>query len=273
MHLKRILSAIIAIPCLYLLILKGGPLSFTILVAVAGVIALGEYYRIVFNPQQLPVVGLIPGIGYLATSGIILLSYFRPGQFELVAGILVLNFLLAGIAALFQFKDQPLIVEMVTKQVHGVIYVAVLISSLVLLRGTTSVGISWIFFTLAIVALCDTGAYYAGTYLGKHKLCPSVSPGKTIEGFIGGLVFVMVAGLLVRHWFFPDYGVAMMILFLVIVSIVGPCGDLFESVLKRTGGIKDSGSIIPGHGGILDRIDALLFVAPVAYVFKTYVFI
>ncbi len=272
MHLKRILSAIVAIPCLYILILKGGAFWFTVLVSIAGLIALSEYYRIAFNDQKLPVLGPIPVIGYISCLAIILCSYFRPGQFEITTGIIVLNFLVSGIAALIQYKNEPKVLEIVTRQVHGIVYIAVLISTLVLLRGKTDSGIAWVFFTLALVALCDTGAYYAGTYLGKHKLCPSVSPGKTIEGFIGGMVFVLVAGLCARHWFFPSFAMCNTILFLVTIGVVGPCGDLFESVLKRTGGIKDSGSIIPGHGGVLDRIDALLFVAPVAYFFQTYIF-
>ena len=272
MHLKRILSALVAIPCLYILILKGGAFWFTVLICIAGLIALSEYYRITFNTQKHSVSGPIPVIGYISSLAIILFSYFKPGQFEIIAGVIALNFLLAGIIALFQFKNEPKIVEVVTKQVTGIVYVAVLISTLVLLRGNTESGISWIFFTLAMVALCDTGAYYAGTYLGKHKLCPSVSPGKTIEGFVGGMVFVLIAGLLAKHWFLPSFEWGYTVLFLILISVVGPCGDLFESVLKRTGGIKDSGSIIPGHGGVLDRIDALLFVAPVAYFFQTYIF-
>ncbi len=272
MHLKRILSALVAIPCLYILILKGGAFWFTILVCVAGLIALSEYYRLTFNNQKLSVYGPIPVIGYISSFAIIMFSYLKPGQFEIIAGIITLNFIISGIVALFQFKNESRIVDVVTKQVHGIVYVAVLISTIVLLRGKTDIGIYWVFFTLAMVALCDTGAYYAGTYLGKHKLCPSVSPGKTIEGFVGGMVFVLVFGLLTKHWFFQDFAWTPTVLFLILVSIVGPCGDLFESVLKRTGGIKDSGSLIPGHGGVLDRIDALLFVAPVAYFFQTYIF-
>ncbi len=272
MHLKRIISAIVAIPCLYLLILKGGAFWFAVMISVAGLIALGEYYRIVFNKKQISLVGPIQITGYISCLAIIYFSYSQPGHFEIITGILVANFLTAGIIALFQFKDEPDIVGVVTKQVHGIIYIALMISTLVLLRGDTESGVAWVFYILVLVALCDTGAYYAGTYLGKHKLCPSVSPKKTIEGFMGGMFCVLIVGLLVKNWFFHSFAWSSTIVFLLLVSVVGPCGDLYESVLKRTGGIKDSGSIIPGHGGILDRIDALLFVAPVAYVFKAYIF-
>lgn len=272
MHLKRVLSAIVAVPCLYLLILKGGSFWFAVLISLAGLIALSEYYRIVFNKQKISLSGPILLTGYISCLAIIFFSYDQPGQFEIIMGILAANFLMAGIISLFQFKDLPDIVDVVTKQVNGIVYIAVLLSSLVLLRGDDQAGVAWVFYTLVLVALCDTGAYYAGTYFGKHKLCPSVSPGKTIEGFLGGMAFTCIAGLFAKYFFFPAFAWGTTMVFLVLVSVVGPCGDLFESVLKRTGGIKDSGSIIPGHGGILDRIDALLFVAPVAYVFKTYIF-
>lgn len=272
MHLQRILSALVAVPCLYLLILKGGSFSFAALVSVAGLIALGEYYRIVFNKTAASLAGPIQLTGFITCLAIICFSYTHPAQFEIITGILVLNFILSGTIALFQFKDNPEVVDIVIKQVHGIIYISVLISSLILLRGNAQSGVAWVFYVLFLVAGCDTGAYYAGTYFGKHKLCPSVSPKKTIEGFLGGMVFVLITGLLIKYRFFPSLSLVPTVVFLFLVSIVGPCGDLYESILKRTGGIKDSGSIIPGHGGILDRIDALLFVAPVAYFFQAYIF-
>ena len=119
-----------------------------------------------------------------------------------------------------------------------------------------------------MVILGDTGAYYAGTCLGRHKLCPSVSPGKTIEGFAGGLIAILVSGSLFKHFFFSQLSWSLVILFLVCISFAGPIGDLFESVIKRTQGVKDSGMLLPGHGGILDRIDSLLFAAPAVYFFK-----
>lgn len=100
----------------------------------------------------------------------------------------------------------------------------------------------------------DTGAYLAGSTLGKHKLFPSVSPKKSWEGFFGGLIASTVAAGLILGWEHSYYG--------IIISIVATWGDLFESMIKRSVGVKDSGNIIPGHGGILDRIDSLLFVLP-----------
>lgn len=116
----------------------------------------------------------------------------------------------------------------------------------------------------------DIGALYAGTYLGRHKLCPSVSPGKTIEGSLGGLAGNVVVGAAIKLIFFPRLLWGESILFFLILGVVGQIGDLYESEFKRAAGVKDSGVILPGHGGLLDRIDALLFALPVAYFFKKF---
>ena len=133
-----------------------------------------------------------------------------------------------------------------------------------------SVGQKWLLFSLAVIFAGDISAYYIGTYFGKHKLCPAVSPGKTIEGSFGGLSANLLIGILAKVIFIPDLEWITCVLFCLSIGIAGQIGDLFESELKRTAGIKDSGALLPGHGGILDRIDALLFAAPVAYLFIIY---
>jgi phosphatidate cytidylyltransferase len=120
------------------------------------------------------------------------------------------------------------------------------------------------------VFIGDTGAYYLGSYFGQHKLCPAVSPNKTIEGSLGGLAASLGSGALIKHFFLPLLPWGLSLLFFLSISIAGQVGDLFESQIKRVAHIKDSGAILPGHGGVLDRIDALLFAAPVAYIFKEY---
>lgn len=270
MHLKRILSALVATPCLYLIIAKGGLFWFSILISVAALIALSEYYFIVFNKQRESVFGPVALIGYLTCQAIVFSTYQYPGRFDLILGLVAASFMLSGLVTLLRYEAGADVMSVLSRQVQGTIYIPLLISSLVLIRNDGNGGIAWIFFVLVLVALCDTGAYYAGTYLGKHKLCPKVSPGKTVEGFLGGLALTVICGLGIKTYFFPELPLVMTLVFLIAVSVVGPIGDLFESALKRTFGVKDSGSIIPGHGGILDRIDALLFVAPVAYLFKVY---
>jgi len=109
-----------------------------------------------------------------------------------------------------------------------------------------------------------------GSYFGQHKLCPTVSPKKTIEGALGGLAASLGSGALIKHFFLPLLPWGLSLLFFLSINIAGQVGDLFESQIKRVAHIKDSGAILPGHGGVLDRIDALLFAAPVAYIFKEY---
>jgi phosphatidate cytidylyltransferase len=125
----------------------------------------------------------------------------------------------------------------------------------------------WLIFTLVFVVFAgDTMALYVGTFLGRHKLCPNISPKKTIEGALGGLGGNLLAGLIMKLTLFSGVGWGQAAIFCLAVGAAGQIGDLFESQMKRASGIKDSGGILPGHGGMLDRIDALLFAGPVAYV-------
>jgi phosphatidate cytidylyltransferase len=152
-----------------------------------------------------------------------------------------------------------------------VVYIPLSLSTLVLMRAGPD-GVTWIFFILFVVFLGDVGAYYVGTYKGKHRLNPSISPGKTIEGALGGLGANLVVGLVFKAVFLPGLPFLWTAVLVLTMGAAGQAGDLFESEMKRAAGIKDSGNILPGHGGLLDRIDALLFAAPVAYVWNILVF-
>lgn len=123
----------------------------------------------------------------------------------------------------------------------------------------------WLFLAIAVTALSDTGAYVIGKSFGKNLLAPTISPAKTMEGVLGGLVGGMIAAVGVRFFFWPEFNIILIIVLGLMVAIVGVLGDLCESLLKRGFHIKDSGKIIPGHGGILDRMDAILFTGPFVY--------
>ncbi|MCK4986755.1 MAG: phosphatidate cytidylyltransferase, partial [Desulfobacterales bacterium] len=185
--------------------------------------------------------------------------------------VIGLNLIVVALISLFQFKTDQTVLDVVIKQLQGIIYIPVLLSFLVLIREGSS-GMIWVFVLLAVIFAGDTGAYYVGSYLGRHKLSPAVSPGKTIEGSIGGLAVNLVLGGVGKYFFLSGLPWGLSLLFFLTVGIAGQVGDLFESELKRSSGIKDSGGILPGHGGILDRIDALLFASPVAYIFIRYIF-
>ncbi len=146
----------------------------------------------------------------------------------------------------------------------GFIYVALLMGHLVPLRVLDD-GRQWIFLTLVVVMCCDTSAYVVGSRVGKHKLYPLISPNKSIEGAIGGVFGAVLGALISKLVFFSAIGFWPVVAVGLLLGVMGQIGDLFESMLKRACEVKDSGSIIPGHGGMLDRLDSLLFAFPLVY--------
>jgi phosphatidate cytidylyltransferase len=268
MHLKRWITAVIAVPLVILLILKGGQTLFSLTVAVITILTLIEYFNIAFHthdpkvPHYFHVWACICGASVVAA-----VHYHHLGS---VSAILSLHLIGCGLLAVKRFKftqDAPIVA---IKTVFGTFYISVLFSFLVVLRNSGD-GIFWASLLLWVIAWGDIGAYYVGSYLGRHKLCPAVSPKKTVEGALGGLAANLIAvwsfNLLFASKPLPLIGLAA---YALLVGGAGQVGDLFESLFKRTAGIKDSGGILPGHGGFLDRIDALLFGAPVAFLVKEF---
>jgi phosphatidate cytidylyltransferase len=266
MHLKRWITGIVALPFLVFLIARGGA-YFVVLIGVVYLLSMWEYFRIVSDAKE-KVVSVIMIVGFLAGALIILSA--SGSSFELISGMIALNMIICGLISIPQYKKNPLVLETMKKQVQGIIYIPLLLSFLVLIRNQAD-GMIWIFLILAVIFAGDTSAYYFGSYLGRHKLCPAVSPGKTIEGSIGGLAANLFVGSLIKIFFLPVLPWVLSLLFFLVIGIAGQAGDLFESMLKRSSKVKDSGGLLPGHGGFLDRIDALLFAAPVAYFFKNYI--
>ena len=153
--------------------------------------------------------------------------------------------------------------------VLGLVYLPFLLGHLMLLRLLTD-GRQWIFMTLIVIMSCDTFAYFVGRKIGKRKLYAAVSPNKSIEGGFGGLVGSVFAILIVKLTFLPTLGFFDAVLIGLLLGVMGQLGDLFESLLKRACQVKDSGNIIPGHGGMLDRLDSLLFAFPLVYYIARY---
>ncbi|MBI5587089.1 MAG: phosphatidate cytidylyltransferase [Deltaproteobacteria bacterium] len=146
----------------------------------------------------------------------------------------------------------------------GLLYVAVTLSYAIALRQLDG-GQWWIMLLLVIIWSNDTFAYLTGKTVGKTRLCPEISPKKTVEGAVGGLVGGFIAAYLFNRFLSMGLGVCEVVFFSTVIGAVGIIGDLAESLLKRAAGVKDSGTLIPGHGGVLDRIDSLLFALPVFY--------
>jgi phosphatidate cytidylyltransferase len=267
MHLKRWITSLVAIPFLVLLISFGGKLWFAVVINVICILALWEYFCIVLNKDQKITAKIFQILAFLTGSAVLWAEYFH--SFSIVLDIVVLNVVISTLISLPTFKSDSSVWEIVFKQVAGIIYIPLFLSYVVLFRNGDN-GILWIFLLLTVVFMGDTGAYYLGSYFGRHKLCPAVSPNKTIEGALGGLASSLGSGALIKTFFLPLLPWGMSLLFFLSIGIAGQVGDLFESQIKRVAHIKDSGAILPGHGGVLDRIDALLFAAPAAYIFKEY---
>ena len=267
MHLKRWITGLSALPLLIFFVYIGG-FPFIVLVAFAGICSLWEYYRIVFNGDSEILNGVVVWWGYVVGLAIIVAAHIADSGSVLV--LLALNLVFIGLFSVFLYPSNPSIVHVIPKQVQGIIYVPLLLSFLVSIRRDPD-GMIWIFLLLAVIFAGDTSAYYVGSYFGRHKLNPAISPGKTIEGAIGGLAGNLVAGSIAKFFFLPELSWGPAVLFFISAGLAGQVGDLFESEFKRTSKIKDSGQILPGHGGFLDRIDALLFASPVAYLFKIYI--
>ena len=153
--------------------------------------------------------------------------------------------------------------------VMATLYVGMLGGSLIRLRNDfgLKIGPKLVFFLLLVVWLGDAGAYYIGKQFGRHKLSPLISPKKTIEGGIGGIVTAVITAVVIQLTFFHELPLIHAIIGGVVLSIAGVIGDLAESMWKRSAAVKDSGTLIPGHGGFLDRFDSVFFTAPILYVY------
>jgi phosphatidate cytidylyltransferase len=268
MHLKRLITGLIALPIVIFLVYKGG-VFFSALVSAAGLVALWEYYRIVLGAKTRSLSGIILWWGYGISFALIWVAYLKRSDFTL--SLLAINLLVIALISMFQFKSDRSVLEVITGQVQGIVYIPVLLSFLILIREGSS-GMIWLFILLAIIFAGDTSAFYVGSYFGRRKLNPAISPGKTVEGAVSGLGANLIVGAVGKIFFLPGLPWGTSISFFLAVGIAGQLGDLFESELKRSSGLKDSSGILPGHGGVLDRIDALLFAAPVAYIFIRFIF-
>lgn len=266
MHLKRIITSLVALPLLIAIICLGGPFLFSLLVVAVGLIALNEYYGIWFNGSDRNY--FLEAAGYLSVPCLTYSAYL--GRMDLASIVILSNIFISAILTVVFAKKKGINSNLISGHILGLCYIPLSLAFFVAIRNFDK-GVAWVFLGLFIVFASDTGAYYAGTYYGKHKLCPEISPGKTWEGFFGGLAFVIFIGMVFRFLFFMDVPILNFISLSLLTGLIAPVGDLFESMLKRAAGVKDSGNILPGHGGLLDRIDAMLFAFPAVYAFKTYI--
>ncbi|MFP4194428.1 MAG: phosphatidate cytidylyltransferase [Desulfosalsimonas sp.] len=269
MHFKRWLTAIVAVPALVVLILKGSPAVFACLIAAIAALAIREYFFIVSGGDKAAILKPIPITGSIL--GLAMIAAALYAAFEIIFLLMFSGLVLGALFSMPVYRHNTQIMEKVAAQIQGIVYVFLPLCALVLLRSRPE-GLIWVFFVILVVFLGDVGAFYVGTYFGRHKLAPSISPGKSVEGALGGLAANIAVAVIIKSLLIPDMSFPLTMVFAVTVGIAGQIGDLFESQLKRRSGIKDSGTILPGHGGMLDRIDALLFALPLGYGFNLLVF-
>lgn len=276
----RLLTAAIALPIIIASIVLPAyfPETVWLFVAIAGfALAAGlfEFYSLTKKLE----LKADAAIGYLGAAALFIGFVFdapakAPDLLIATVGVVVIAVL---ISQTFRFqKDFTKMLTGIGVTLVGVFYVAFLGGFLVSTRlgFETSANLSThllAFFFLVIFG-SDAGAYFAGRALGKHKLAQAISPGKTVEGLVGGIVAAAAFAALATWWFFPELPYQWSIPLAIVLAVVGVLGDLCESAMKRGSKTKDAASILPGHGGLLDRLDSLLFGAPILYYFARFYF-
>ena len=261
----RVLTALVAVPVLLVVIFWKRHEGWFAVVAAATAVGAVEIVDMFGHPDKDRLdrfVGVLVAVGVMSS-----LYWLRDASWLPLV-------LAAGLAlSMGSVMLRPDPIEKAGRRVSGLVlamvYVGVLFFFVARLKRQPD-GARWIILLLSVVWAGDTGAYFAGRAFGCHKLHPKVSPKKTWEGALGGLLASLVAGALAAGWYLPAFPWIGLLVAVLPAAVLGQAGDLCESVLKRACGVKDSGRILPGHGGILDRVDALIFAAPILVAYAAY---
>ncbi len=266
---RRLAVAAVAIPAILFMVFRGGDLFlyFILLLAATGIY---EYLKnggfALCSPFFfVPFIGAVGSVYFIATGPAV------------VGGFLLLGiFLLIGVMLAIGRDPVEKLFPRLTYIIWGSIYIGALYPLVYLIRGEAdwmapAPGRWWMFLLLGSLWLGDTAAFFFGRRFGRHKLAPAVSPKKTIEGFVGGFIGTFLAAAIFKIFWMPGVDIIHFLVISILIALFGQLGDLVESLWKRSLGIKDSSAIIPGHGGVLDRFDSLLFAAPVLYLYMKYI--
>jgi len=255
--LERTITAIVAILLFFPFVIYGG-WPFYLVMLLISTIGLYELLRMrKMTKYKFPIFLSILLLWYLllpdATIGI---SISRI-DFLLITSLILLSYTV--------FMKNKFTFEDASFMILGVIYIGLGFHYFI---ASQEVGLEYVFFAIVVILATDVGAYFSGSLFGKNKLSPYISPKKTIEGSVGGILLAAIFGM-VFHLIIPMHdSLIIVVIVSILASIVGQMGDLVESALKRYYGVKDSGKLLPGHGGILDRFDSWLFVFPFLYLIQ-----
>ena len=255
---KRVFIGVIAIPALYLLIGYGPEPTLFIMVLIAVAVGLHEFYSLVLpeNKRHERAIGILLGM--------LLVSLIYFGDSRLLQASLGFSIILLSITYMLKSTNFALAISKMALTLFGILYIGLLLSYVILIDKTAA-GKQWVFFLVTTIWAADISGFFVGSLVGRHKLYPKVSPNKTIEGLGGGVVGAIAAALVYRKFFFSVLEVSGCVFLGSSLTLFGQMGDFTESMIKRSAHVKDSSGLIPGHGGMLDRLDSFLFSAPFLY--------
>lgn len=261
MSSTRVLTSIVLVPVFFAVVWLLPPAYFAGLAIIAAAIGQYELYTMARTRGITPL--MITGI---VLGSLIVLTFYRPippyrGGLHFWITLCVVAVI---VARLFSRRPVDGAFEDIAVTVFGIVYVALLFAFQVAIHAGPF-GKKWLVFLYLVIWASDTGAYYIGTAFGKHRLYEKISPKKSIEGLLGGVLASILVAVLCKLWLAPSLGIIEAAILGAVLALAGTVGDLAESLIKRSAGVKDAGTIIPGHGGILDRMDSMLFAAPVLF--------
>jgi phosphatidate cytidylyltransferase len=261
--LVRLLTAAVASPIILGVLYFGPPWGFYCLVLPGLLVGAFELFAMTHEGDRLSQVA-----GAVVTGLVSLVAFLFSGDAKALFSVLLLIPLVGPLLTLWRLGDMRTAALRLAMMSFGPIYVGLPLTTLALLRRQLGQeGAHYVVLALMIAWFGDTGGYFAGRAFGKRKLYEAVSPKKTVEGAVGGLVGSIAGSLLAHFWYLPSLSLTNGIALACIAGALGQLGDLGESLIKRSTGVKDSGQILPGHGGILDRVDALIFSSAAVYMF------
>jgi len=272
---KRIITSAWLVSLLITVIWFGGESGFTALMVIFGILAALEFYRMAAGSKVPPLTcfGLVWISLFILSRNSQVLSALEPYlNSGMVTSLLLTTAVIPPLLWLLSRRQKENAFITWVWTIAGILYIGWLLSHMVALRGLAD-GRNWVFFVLFVTWFSDTAAFFIGRRLGRHKLAPNISPGKTWEGTIGGIGGAIATSVLfftptpfqlpLAYWQLIPLSIG--------VSVLGQAGDLVESLLKRNMGVKDSGTLMPGHGGVLDRMDSMLFAGVLVYYYAIWV--
>jgi phosphatidate cytidylyltransferase len=260
----RLATAAVGAPLILLLLYKGAPWGFYLLALPATLIAAWELFNMT-HPGDRP--SQVIGVGLAAVTSAV--TYFATSDVRALLTLIICVPLAGPLVTLGRLGEMKTAALRASTMGFGPLFVGVPVTLLAVMRRDLGAdGPSYVVLTMMFAWFGDTGGYFAGRFLGRHKLYEAVSPKKTVEGALGSLFGSVLGAVLGHFWFLPSLSLAHGIPLALVAGIFGQAGDLGESVLKRSCGVKDSGAIVPGHGGVLDRVDALMLTSAVTFLYS-----